>query len=220
MTGASRVDSRSEIHDQDHRRTGSRHTQFDEIPGVVGRLEQARDEQTRFRIWLGLASFFLGAIGIVALFHVDRLDVGRARLGPGAGSAGRWSAWRLSDLVRSRRPYSSPQAAADAEALSRSWASGFERFFNTPSPASHSPCRPRPGCFGHWSARPISQTAALDFRKLIPWPIFERRAIGLFLASIVGGGRTLRKSVAANRRPADAAPARSLHHDAASSPVI
>ncbi len=30
------------------------------------------------------------------------------------------------------------------------------------------------------------QTEALDFRKLVPWPIFERRAIGLFLASIIG----------------------------------
>ncbi len=40
---------------------------FGELPGLVGRLEQARNEQKRYRFWLGVATFCLGAIGIVAL---------------------------------------------------------------------------------------------------------------------------------------------------------
>ena len=85
-----------------------------ELPGLVGRLEQARDEQKRFRFWLGVATFCLGAMAIVALgMFIDWMWVVPAWLRALALPALVGLAAFL--FVRSRRPYSSPQAAADAE---------------------------------------------------------------------------------------------------------
>ncbi len=89
-------------------------TPFGELPGLVGRLEQARDEQKRFRFWLGLATFCLGAMAIVALgMFIDWMWEVPALVRALALPALIGLAVAL--FVRSRRPYSRPQAAADAE---------------------------------------------------------------------------------------------------------
>ena len=52
-----------------------------EIPEVVGRLEQARNEQARFRVWLAAGVVLAGCPGDIHFVDVHRLDVGRAFMG-------------------------------------------------------------------------------------------------------------------------------------------
>ncbi len=91
----------------------------------------------------------------------------------------------VSVFVRSRRPYSSPQAAADAEHLFPELGQRVRTVLQYVDPASR-PVPASPGLLRALFRQTDKQTAALDFRKVVPWPIFERRAIGVFLASIVG----------------------------------
>ena len=91
-------------------------TQFAELPGVVGRLADARAERMRFRVWLGLVTWVLAALCILALFMwIDWMWVVPAWARALAVPAMLGLSLHL--LYRYRRPYRSHEAAADAEAL-------------------------------------------------------------------------------------------------------
>ena len=93
----------------------------------------------------------------------------------------------------------------------RRWANGCELFFSMPR--RHAAAVPAsPGLLKALGRDTDRQAAAIDFRKLIPWPVFERRAIALFLTTIVGADRTGCEPIAANSLPQNAVSAGSLHH--------
>jgi Domain of unknown function (DUF4175) len=157
---------------------------FAQQPSVIGRLEQAREEQDRFRFWLGVATFCLGAMGIVALgMFIDWMWEVPAWLRALALPA--LAGLAISLFVRSRRPYSSRQAAADAERQFPELGQRVRTVVQYADPES-SPVPASRGLLRALIRQTDKQTAALDFRKLVPWPVFERRAIGVFLALIVG----------------------------------
>jgi Domain of unknown function (DUF4175) len=158
---------------------------FAQIPGALGKLNQARDEQQRFRIWFGLAWFFLGALGICALFLlIDWVWVAPAWVRALALPA--LIALAVLIVLRSRRPYSSPQAAVDAEKHFPTLGQRLRTLLQYADPASTStPVPASPGLLRALAHQTDKRTAALDFRKLVPWPRFERTAIALFLATIV-----------------------------------
>jgi Domain of unknown function (DUF4175) len=156
---------------------------FGEIPGALGRLEQARTEQSRFRVWLGLASFFLGAMGILALCMViDWMWV----VPTWVRALGLPALVGLAVLVvvRSRRPYGSPQAAVDAEQHFPALGQRLRTLLQYADPDT-APVPASPGLLRALARQTDKQTAQLDFRKLVPWAVFERTAIGLFLGTIV-----------------------------------
>src|SRR5262245_12948853 len=91
-------------------------THSSEVPTVVNQLEQARDERNRFRLWMALASWLFGVLGIVAFFMlVDWMWVVPVWVRALALPAVLGLAAYL--FVRSHRPYDCRNAAADAEAL-------------------------------------------------------------------------------------------------------
>ena len=154
-----------------------------EIPEVVGRLEQARNEQARFRVWLALASFLLGALAIfTSWMFIDWMWVVpswvRALVFPVLAGLG------ILCFARSRRPYGNADAAVDAEQHFPELGQRLRTVLQYADPAE-APVPASRGLFRALARQTDKQTAPLDFRKVVPWPIFERRAIGLFLASIV-----------------------------------
>ena len=154
-----------------------------EFPGVVSRLEQARNEQMRFRLWLGLASFFLGAFGILSVFMlVDWMWVVPAGLRLLALPA--LAGFAVALVAQSQRPYDKPEAAADAETQFPELGQRVRTVLQYADPASK-PVPASPGLLRALARQTDHLAAALDFRKLIPWPIFERRAIGVFLVSVI-----------------------------------
>ncbi len=155
---------------------------FAEIPGVIGRLELARKEQTRFRGWLELASYFLGALGVFASWmFIDWMWVVpswvRALALPALAGLG------VLCFVRSRRPYGDAEAAVDAEGHFPELGQRLRTVLQYADPAK-TPAPASRGLLRALARQTDKQTALLDFRKMVPWRIFERRAIGLFLASI------------------------------------
>ena len=154
-----------------------------EFPGIVSRLEQARNEQMRFRLWLGLASFFLGAFGILSVFMlVDWMWVVPAGLRLLALPA--LAGFAVALVAQSQRPYDKPEAAADAETQ---FPELGQRVRNRSS-VCRSRVEARPGVTGIAAGTGTpdrSPGRCARLRKLIPWPIFERRAIGVFLVSVI-----------------------------------
>jgi phage terminase large subunit-like protein len=159
-------------------------TQFTELPAVVGQLEQAREERKRLRVWLALASWLLGVLGIVSVFMlVDWMWVVPAWVRALALPVVLGLAVYL--FIGSRRPYSSRHAAADAEALFPQLGQRLRTVLQYADPASQT-APASPGLLRALVRDTDRRSANIDFRKLIPWPVFERRAIGLVLSSIIG----------------------------------
>jgi len=159
-------------------------TQFAELPGVVGRLAEARADRMRFRVWLGLVTWVLAAFCIVALvMWIDWMWV----VPPWVRSLAVPAMLGVSVflLSRYRRPYSGAEAAADAEARFPALGQRLRTVLQYAEGAA--PTVPAsPGLLAELGRDTDRQAAAIDFRKLIPWPVFERRAIALFLTTIVG----------------------------------
>lgn len=181
---------------------------FGELPGLVGRLEQARNEQKRYRFWLGVATFCLGAIGIVALgMFVDWMWEVPAWLR--AWLCRRSSALRFFFLSApagrtvALRPRRTPSGS------SRSWGSEFERSCSMPI-RSRAPCRPRPDCSG---AGPSDGQADRSTRLSKAGPVAYLRAQGDRLVPRVDyrAHNTVREPFDTNRRLANAALAGALH---------
>jgi hypothetical protein len=159
-------------------------TQLGELPAVIRQLEQTSNERTRFRLWLALASWLVGAFSIVALFTlVDWMWVVPAWVRALALPALLGLAVYL--FIRSRRPYSSHDAAADAEAIYPQLGQRLRTVLQYTDPASQT-APASPGLLRALVRETDRRSAKIDFRKLIPWWIFERTAIGLILTSIVG----------------------------------
>ena len=155
-----------------------------ETPGALVRLEHARHERRRFQMWLGLASFLAGALVILAVFMaVDWMWVVpvwvRALALPLLVGMGVFL------LVRSRRRYTEPQAAVDAEQQFPELGQRLRTVLQYADPARE-PVPASPGLLRALVRQTDAFAAALDFRRLIPWPVFERRAIGLVFATIIG----------------------------------
>ena len=161
----------------------NRASQFAVLPVVVGKLEHTRDEHQRYRVWLGLASWFLGALGIFALFMLlDWTWVVPAWVR--ALALPLIVALAVCLYFRAHRAYTSSQAAADAEAQFPELGQRLRTVLQYADPAAKT-APASPGLLGALGRETDRQTAAIDFRKLIPWAVFERRAIGLFFACLI-----------------------------------
>ena len=157
---------------------------FAEPPGVVARLEHARDERMRFRAWQALATWLLGVLGILALFMlVDWMWVvpvwARALAVPAVIGLACFL------VVLSRRSYDSRHAAEDAEALYPQLGQRLRTVVQYADPTAPS-VPASPGLLSALGRETDRQAASVDFGKMVPWSVFERTAIGLSLASIIG----------------------------------
>ena len=82
-----------------------------------------------------------------------------------------------------RRPYSSRQAAADAEAKFPQLGQRLRTVLQYADPGSET-APASPGLLKALGRETDRRSTAIDFRKLIPWPLFERSAVGLILTAI------------------------------------
>jgi hypothetical protein len=155
-----------------------------EAPGVLGRLEATGRELQKLRIWLGLASLLLGELALLCAFVLADwmwvLPTAIRALGVAA-----MAALLLMVFLRPHRRSGREQTAALVESnfpeLGQRLRTVVEYAQPTPTtvPAS-------PGLLKALGRQTDHHTAKLDFRKLIPWAAFERRAVVFCLASMFG----------------------------------
>jgi hypothetical protein len=155
-----------------------------EVPGVLGRLETTRSQIKTSRAWTGLVSFFLGALAIVVAFMLaDWILVlpptVRGLVIPALiGLA-------VSILFRMFRPYEPSAAAADVEARFPTLGQRIRTLIQYHGPAAKTTTA-SPGLVRALGQDTDEKTAELDFRKIVPWARFERRAVGLVIAFLAG----------------------------------
>jgi len=155
-----------------------------EVPGVLGKLEATRRELKGFRIWLGLASLLLGVLALAAaLILADWIWVLPAFV-RGLGLL-TMVALALFLHFRAHRQYSRDQAAAEVEAHFPELGQRLRTVIEYAGPSGDSV----PASAGLLTALRRDtdhRTVGLDFRKLVPWARFERRAVVSFLAVSFG----------------------------------
>ncbi|MFI5454522.1 MAG: DUF4175 family protein [Isosphaerales bacterium] len=155
-----------------------------EIPGVLGKLEATRRELKVFHIWLGLASLVLWELTLAAaLILADWLWV-LPSVVRGLGLLAMVAVAVILHL-RAHRRYSRDQAAADAEAHFPELGQRLRTVVDYAEPGGES-VPASPGLLRALGRDTDHRTAGLDFRKLIPWTTFGRRAVVLFFAASFG----------------------------------
>ncbi|HKI20578.1 MAG TPA: hypothetical protein VKA15_22000, partial [Isosphaeraceae bacterium] len=155
-----------------------------EIPGALGKLEATRRELKGFHIWLGLASLVLWELTLAAtLILADWLWVLPAFV-RGLGLLAMVAVAVILHF-RAHRRYSRDQAAAEAEAHFPELGQRLRTVVDYAEPSGEA-VPASPGLLRALGRDTDHRTAGLDFRKLIPWAAFERRAVVLFLAASFG----------------------------------
>jgi Domain of unknown function (DUF4175) len=155
-----------------------------ESQGVLSRLEATRQETLRFQFWLGLSrailvEVVLGAVLILADWMWVLPTAVRA-LGLAAMAV---LAFCL--IFRFRRPLDGVDSAVDVEAHFPELGQRLRTVVEYAQPAPDTvPASPGLLRALHWDTDRCC--AGLNFRELIPWAAFERRAIALFLTAAFG----------------------------------
>jgi hypothetical protein len=155
-----------------------------QVPGVLGKLEATRRELKRSRMWLGLATILLGELLLGAVFILaDWMWV----LPPFVRGMGLLAMVALAVFLhfRMRHQWNSDQAAAEVEAHFTELGQRLRTVVEYAEPR-RAPIPASPGLVRALGRDTDKRTAGLDFRKLVPWAPFERRAIGLFFATVFG----------------------------------
>jgi hypothetical protein len=158
-----------------------------EVPGVLGRLEATRGQIKASRAWTGAVTFFLGALAItVAFMLADWFFVLppaiRGLIVPALFGLA------VSILFRTFRPYAPSSAAALVEASFPTLGQRIRTLIQYHGPSAKATMA-SPALLRALGRETDEKTAGLDFRKIVPWAKFERRAVGLvfaFLASVIG----------------------------------
>jgi len=150
------------------------------VPGVLGKLEDTRRQIRQTRNWTALVSFVLGAFDVVAAFLLADwlwiLPVAfRGLVVPALIALAAFI------LFRARRPYDRGAAAAEVEARFPTLGQRIRTLVQYHGPAAKA-APASPELLRELGRDTDDRTAALDFRKLVPWAKFERRAVGLFFA--------------------------------------
>jgi len=155
-----------------------------EVPGALGKLEATRRERKRFRIWLEVASLLLGELFLAATFILaDWMWVLPAFV-RGLGLVA-MVALAVTLHFRAHRQYSRDQAAAEAEAHFPELGQRLRTVVDYAEPRGEI-VPASPGLLRALGRDTDHRTAGLDFRKLVPWAAFERRAVVLFLTTSFG----------------------------------
>ena len=183
-----------------------------EIPGVVAQAGTGSERADAVPHLAGAGLVLPGRDRHPGSVHADRLDVGRAGVGQGAGCAGLARPGGRCCFVRSRRPYGSHEAAVDAETQFPELGQRLRTVLQYADPATTAraglaglaagtgaPDRSPDRCARLSKADSLAGFRAQGDRSV---PRVARR-----------GGHLAREPIAADRRPQDAAPAGSLHHD-------
>jgi hypothetical protein len=155
-----------------------------EIPSVLEKLEATRRELRGYRIWLWLASLLLWEFALAAgLILADWMWVLPAAV-RGLGLVA-MAGLVVVPIFRAGRRYERNQAAAEVEAHFPELGQRVRTVVEYAAPgAEYFPASP--GLLVALGRDTDRRTAGLDFRKLIPWATFERRAVALFLAAASG----------------------------------
>jgi len=155
-----------------------------ELPGMMGKLEAARRELVCYERWLKLARLLLAEIIVAsALVFADWmwvLPVALRRSGLlailGVG---------VLLLLRSRRPIDRAAAAASVEDHYPELGQRIRTVVEYAEPAPDT-VPASPGLIKALGRDTDSLTSGIEFRELVPWASFKRRAAGVLLASTVG----------------------------------
>ena len=155
-----------------------------ERPGVMGKLEATRQELARYQFWLRLARVLLAVILLgSALVVADWMWVlPKAIRGFGLVAT---VGVGIVVLLRHRRPIDRAAAAADVENHFPELGQRVRTVVEYAEPAPDT-VPASPSLLKALGRDTDSRTSGLEFKKLVPWASFERRAVGLFLVSAVG----------------------------------
>jgi hypothetical protein len=152
--------------------------------GLLSKLEQTRREMMRFGIWLHLARLLLAeaALGSV-LMLADWIWV----LPAAVRIAGLAAMVVLAVVIvlLARVEYGRDQAAADAEEQFPELGQRLQTVVDYADPARQA-IPASPGLLEALVRETDRRTARLDFRRLVPWGAFERRALALFFTALLG----------------------------------
>jgi hypothetical protein len=155
-----------------------------ELPGVMGKLEVTRREFARYQFWLRLARVLLALIlACSALVVADWMWV----LPTYVRGLGLVAVFGLGMVVlmRHRRPIDRAAAAAGVEDYYPELGQRLRTVVEYAEPAPDT-VPASPGLIAALGRDTDRLTIGLEFRKLVPWASFERRAVSLFLVSTIG----------------------------------
>jgi hypothetical protein len=161
----------------------------DQVPGVepsdmMGKLDDTRQELARYHFWLTLSRALVAGliVGSVVVFADWMWVLPVAVRGLGLLATIVTATWVL---IRSRRQIDRASAAVDVEAnfpeLGQRVRTVVE--YAEPAPDTVPAC---PGLVKALSRDTDRLTSGIEFRNLVRWAPFERRAVALFVASLVG----------------------------------
>ncbi len=155
-----------------------------ESTGALSKLDATRRELLTFQVWLGLArvllaQFTLGAALVLADW-IWVLPMAVRALGLAA-----MAALAVVLILRFRRPLDRVGSAVAVEAHFPELGQRLRTVVEYAEPASDT-VPASPGLLKALDRDTDRRTSKLDFRELVPWPAFERRAVALFLAAAVG----------------------------------
>jgi Domain of unknown function (DUF4175) len=155
-----------------------------ESAGALGKLDATRRELLRFQFWLGLARVLTAVVALAATLIVADwrwvLPTAIRALGLVA-----MAVLALFLFFRSRRPLDRLGPAAAAEAHFPELGQRLRTVVEYAEPAPDT-VPASPGLLKALHRDTDRRTSELDFRDLIPWAAFERRAVALFLAAAFG----------------------------------
>jgi hypothetical protein len=155
-----------------------------EVPGVMGKLEATRQEFARYQFWLRLARALLAAILVSSvLVFADWMWV-LPTIVRGLGLVAMFGVG-IFELVRSRLPIDRAATASNVENHFPELGQRLRTVVEYAEPAPDT-APASPGLIKALGRDTESRTGELEFRKLVPWASFERRAVGVFLASAIG----------------------------------
>ena len=152
--------------------------------GALSKLDATRREMLKFHFWLGLARILLAGFAVAsALVLADWmwvLPTAVRALGLAA-----MAALALFLIFRARRPLDRVGSAAAVEAHFPELGQRLRTVVEYAQPAPDT-VPASPGLLKALDRDTDRRVSGLDFRELVPWPMFERRAIALFLTAAVG----------------------------------
>jgi hypothetical protein len=155
-----------------------------EPSGALSKLEETRQEWLRFERWLALARILLVELALgAALVLADWTWVLPASVRAVGLVAMAMLAVYL--IVRFRRPLNRTGSAAKVEAYFPDLGQRLRTVVEYAEPAPDT-VPASPGLLKALKRDTDRRVSELDFRVLIPWAAFERRAVILFFASVLG----------------------------------
>ena len=182
----------------------------DESSAVLTKLEGTRREWLRFERWLGLTRVLIVELAIGAAFVIADWTwvLPTAVRAIGLSTMAIVGPWLI---IWFRRPLDPADTAAQVEAHFPDLGQRLRTVVEYAEPAPDT-VPASPGLIRALNRDTDRRVSGLDFRALIPWAAFERRAAHLVLHRRARSGRVGCQPGVPNRRAPDAPLAGSLHN--------